>query len=363
MSVSPPGEAHAGGTSPVEVPVGMGQRIIQIHPLLTCNLRCTHCYSNSSPAATGSLDLVALCEVLTDAAALGYTTVAISGGEPLLYRGLDRLLEHAKALGMRTSLTTNGTLLQPGRLAALRGSLDLMAISLDGPPALHNEMRASDTAFERLQGGIEHVRDAGIPFGILHTITRRSWEHLVWVADFAATHGAALLQLHPLELTGRAELLMRGAEPDEDILTRAYLLSLALADQYLGTLTVQFDAFRRDLLRERPELVYATDGPPGISQAPAAELLGLLVVEADGTIVPISYGVSHRYRICQLPHERLGAAWPRYAEHGYRAFRELCRAVHVEATLPSVLPFFDWHAMIVARSHTAPTLAYERARG
>ena len=117
---------------------GLKQRIIQIHPTLRCNLLCTHCYSNSGPAAKISLEPSMVCKTLSDAAEMGYCVASFSGGEPLLYEGLFQVLAHAKACGMHTTITTNGTLLSEEWLSRLQGFVDLLAISLDGPPDLHN---------------------------------------------------------------------------------------------------------------------------------------------------------------------------------------------------------------------------------
>ena len=334
-------------------PLPERQRIIQLHPTLRCNLRCAHCYSNSSPEAGDGPALETLCAALSDAAALGYRAVAISGGEPLLHVDLEYMLRHARACGLRTTITTNGTLLTSKRLSRLVDCLDLLAISLDGPPEIHNELRQSRRAFDALCRGVAHVRETGLPFGFIHTVTRRSWEHLLWTAEFAAAQGAQLLQLHPLEPTGRAQQGLRDAVLDDDLLTRVYLLSLALGQQYDGTLAIQFDAFRKDLLRDNPEIVYASDWSvsEGEAQWQAADLLGLMVVEADGTVVPVSYGLSHAYKICNVREQRLIDVWPTYVRDGYGAFRALCRMVFGEVTTPCALPFFDWHAMLVTRSH------------
>src|ERR1017187_1042935 len=85
-----------------------GQRILQIHPTLRCNLHCEHCYSSSGPWAREELDLPAVEKVLPDAGRMGYQVVSISGGEPFLYRRLAGLLRHARALGMQTTVITNG---------------------------------------------------------------------------------------------------------------------------------------------------------------------------------------------------------------------------------------------------------------
>ena len=139
--------------------------ILQIHPSLRCNLSCAHCYSSSGPMARTELDAATVCEVISDAAAMGYEVVSVSGGEPLMYGGLDEVLAHAKSLNLRTTVTTNGFFTGQERLSHLCKLVDVLAISLDGPPEIHNAIRGSPRAFERLQAGLENVRKAEIPFG------------------------------------------------------------------------------------------------------------------------------------------------------------------------------------------------------
>src|SRR5437588_323435 len=112
--------------------LGLTPRIIQIHPTLTCNLQCKHCYSSSAPSIKGALDVDLICAALSDAAQMGYQVTAISGGEPFIYRELDVVLAHAKQCGMRTTVTTNGTLLDTKRLNNLEHYVYVIAISCDG---------------------------------------------------------------------------------------------------------------------------------------------------------------------------------------------------------------------------------------
>ncbi len=298
-----------------------------------------------------------LCAVVSDAADMGYETVAVSGGEPFLYQELDVLLTHAKRCSMRTVVATNGTLLYTKRLDKLQGCLDILAMSLDGPPDLHNEIRQSPLAFDRLLRGVEHVRSLGLSFGFIHTLTKQSWTHLLWLADFAAQQGASLFQIHPLELSGRAGTFMRNDALDDDLLTRVYLLMLALADKYRQGMMLQFDAFSAEMVKKHPELIYAGELRKEPLPLKAADLLGVIVVEADGTVVPISYGFAKGYALCTLAHQKLSQAWPAYVQQGYPIFRDLCQAVFAEIAAQSGLLFLNWHELIVARSHTwRPTL-------
>src|SRR5262249_2675716 len=134
-----------------------------------------------------------------------------------------------RSLGLHTTVTTNGFFCGQERLNRLRDRLDLLAISLDGPPEIHNQIRGSSRAFERLQTTLDQVRKAEIPFGFIHTLTARNWEHLLWVAEFAAANGARLFQIHPLEMIGRAGNQMIEDMPDSDLLAKVYILAFVLA--------------------------------------------------------------------------------------------------------------------------------------
>ncbi len=101
------------------------------------------------------------------------------------------------------------------------------------------------------------------------------------------------------------------------------------------------------------EAVYASDLESADLARPAAELLNLIVIEADGSAVPVSYGFSKSFRICNVNDEHLAAAWPRYAQAGYREFRRLCRGVFDEILKPSEFPFLNWYELMVARSQAA----------
>lgn len=180
-----------------------GARIVQIHPTLRCNLTCRHCYSESGPQRSEVLPIDVLRAAVSDARDEGYNVVSVSGGEPLLYRELPALLGHAKGLGLFTTVTTNGTVTTERRLAAVSDSLDLLAISLDGIPESHDEMRGAGS-FARMERRMQFVRECGIAFGFIFTLTQHNLHELGWVLDFCLEQGAALLQIHPLEGVGRA---------------------------------------------------------------------------------------------------------------------------------------------------------------
>jgi MoaA/NifB/PqqE/SkfB family radical SAM enzyme len=336
-------------------PTGDAIKVVQIHPTLRCNLRCQHCYSTSGPELTGGLAAETLEALLPAIAGEGFNAVSVSGGEPLMYEPLPRLLQSASALGLVTSVTTNGLLLTARRLAALAPHLGLLAISVDGEPDSHNRLRALPTAFAKMAAKLDIVRKAGIPFGVIFTLTRHNLSELAWVAEFAAGEGAQLLQVHPMESVGRArdyEL----TPPDDLELAYAFLEVARLQDKHRGQLRLQFDAADRTQVAGDPGRAYAVPAevPAIVARTPLAELVSPLIVQDDGWIVPIQYGFSRRYAIARLGDDfrEQAAQWRR---RRYADFLRLTRRVWDEiGQAPAHLPFTNWYAAVTTASLVSP---------
>jgi MoaA/NifB/PqqE/SkfB family radical SAM enzyme len=324
------------------------QAIIQIHPTRRCNLRCVHCYSSSSPDERDSLSYPLLAGLIEDAQEEGYKVASFSGGEPILYSRLQDVLRCAKNQGMRTTVTSNGMLLTEARLAALAGWVDVLAISLDGVPEAHNRMRACDQAFERMYANLEAVRKSAIDFGFIFTLTLHNVNEVDWAARFAAEQGAKLFQIHPLEEVGRAAEELSGSRPDALESTYAFLEAERLRRKYEHRLFIQLDIVHRDLLIQFPERFFAQERESKPDRL--AQCVTPLVVEANGTIVPLGYGFGREYALGSLVDRRLRDLAPEWIRTRYMRFRELCRRAHTEAREPSDLPFLNWYELIGLRS-------------
>jgi MoaA/NifB/PqqE/SkfB family radical SAM enzyme len=334
----------------VDVPDHPGEvPIFQIHPTRRCNLACRHCYSQSGPSKRDELRPELVCGAIRDTAAIGYRVASISGGEPFMYEGLVDILKCARSAGMRTSVTTNGFFLDDASLDSVGPFADLIAVSFDGPPEQHNRIRSSRKAFDRLVEGLEKLRDRQLRFGLIHTLTNKSWEHLLWIAQFAAENGARLLQIHPLEPTGRAPRAMLADDfPDDDTHARAYLLTAALAAKYQGRMTLQLDLLHRSQVLENPALI---GGCPDAS-IPALHVgpLRVLVLQTNGTIVPSAHGLSSRYAVCNVHYASLRDSWPRFVSERLPAFASLCRNIFAEIARDERKTLFNWHQLLVAQS-------------
>jgi MoaA/NifB/PqqE/SkfB family radical SAM enzyme len=331
-------------------------RILQIHPTRLCNLRCLHCYSSSGPEERGQLAPALLRSVLTGAREEGFTVAGFSGGEPVLYQPLREVLDHAKGLGMITTVTSNGMLLDERRLATLAGRTDVLAISLDGVPHSHDLMRNRQGAFAAMESRLDGVRSSGIPFGFIFTLTQFNLDELPWVASFALAQGAALLQIHPLEITGRAADTLGDARPDGTESSWALIAAAKLQQQLGDRLRVQLDLFDREALRSAPERVFAQADDAGATEPAAArplgELLSPLVLEPDGTLVPVHYGFARRFALGNVKEMDFRTCAERWRRELDGEFRALCReelAELLDAT-DDELPVSNWYERLGRRA-------------
>jgi MoaA/NifB/PqqE/SkfB family radical SAM enzyme len=307
--------------------------VLQVHPTRRCNLTCVHCYSDSGPGARDEIPLPVLEDLVADAASLGYEVLAVSGGEPFIYPHLPGFLRQAKAAGMQCLLTSNGPLVRPRRLGALAGCLDLLVLSLDGPRPEHDRMRARDGAYDAMARRIGSIRETGIPFGFLFTLTQHNVHQLEWAAEFAAASGASLLQVHPLEPSGRGRSLL-GAVPDAIEGSYALLEVARLRRAFGETLRFQLDlaptgafaAFLRDLTLDDGEL---------------SRVLSPLVVEPDGWCVPLQYGFPRDFALGNIREDRLPQLAKSWAADVLPALHDIARAVARQLGEPSAPPVIN----------------------
>jgi radical SAM protein with 4Fe4S-binding SPASM domain len=129
-----------------------------------CDLRCAHCYQWNPKGyhhglRGGDLDLKIIKKVLI-ATRPAKSNIYLWGGEPLLYRHWNGLIELLEREERWTSICTNGTLLQKrmDSLLPISGRLELV-LALDGFEAEHDALRGAGT-FPRALAGLRTLAQA-----------------------------------------------------------------------------------------------------------------------------------------------------------------------------------------------------------
>jgi cyclic pyranopterin phosphate synthase len=127
-----------------------------------CNLRCHYCISPEKFVLKRRQDILSLEELERIArvgAALGITKIRFTGGEPLLRKGIDYLVE--KVCGtpgiIDVSLTTNGTMLKEYALRLKQSGLQRINISLDTLNSKRFEKMTGKKLWPQVMAGIDEA--------------------------------------------------------------------------------------------------------------------------------------------------------------------------------------------------------------
>lgn len=174
-----------------------------------CNLKCLMCEQHRhQPGAAGAmswydpareLPLTAWQDLLDQVASFR-PQLYLTGGEPLLYPRFPELVQEAKKRRLPMHLQTNGTLL--GKVADLlvAAGVEMVTVSLDGPPEVHDRIRGQQGAFRRSQEGIAALvaaRSSRVaPFLRINcVISKANLSTLEQMVPLALDLGADILQI------------------------------------------------------------------------------------------------------------------------------------------------------------------------
>lgn len=124
-----------------------------------CNLNCLHCGSKCTGNNNTYLDYGVIEKTLRTVAKCydpAGIMICITGGEPLLYPDIFRIVGMSRTLGFSVGITSNGTLIREREAHLLkRAGLNTIAISLDGLQDKHDRFRCSEGAFDSSMRGIK----------------------------------------------------------------------------------------------------------------------------------------------------------------------------------------------------------------
>ena len=159
---------------------GRPLRDLRISVTDRCNFRCTYCMPKEVYGRDHRFlerrELLTFEEIARVArvfVSLGTRKIRITGGEPLVRRDLERLVEQLAPLGVELTLTTNGSMLTRKADALRAAGLDRITVSLD---SLDDEVfqRMNDVRFPvgRVLDGIDAAAAAGLPVKVNMVVQR-----------------------------------------------------------------------------------------------------------------------------------------------------------------------------------------------
>lgn len=282
-----------------------------------CNLTCGFCYAGCGTAglpAGWTEDRVMsddeVCRVLEivrhDARC---PSVSFTGGEPTLHPSLPRFVRHAKELGSKVNLISNGQRLDAERVSALAvAGLDSAQLSLEGATAeLHDAIVGKPGAFSRLWDGLERLRARRVRVHTNTTLSRRNLGAAEAIVDLAADRGLERLTMNLVIPCGTA-----GSQPDLGV-------SYSEIGGHVLRLRARAEARGIELVWYSPlPLCLFNTIAHGLGNRGCAAADGLLHVSPSGDVLPCS-SFGHAESLGNLLREPFEQIWQSRAARFFRA--------------------------------------------
>ncbi|MFC5253435.1 radical SAM protein [Streptomyces nigrescens] len=179
-------------------------RMLYLQLLYRCNFSCKHCFHGELLKDAGQFSLDEASGILDHFREVyKLEAVTLLGGEPLLYPYIDDVCSHAKHLGLRVEICTNGHRGYHSALEAIAPQLDKLRISLDGLKPSHDAIRKRGS-FDGAMEMIDLAVTLEIATGATMTVTEHNLNDVVPLARLLQDHGVTELKLHALRLVGNA---------------------------------------------------------------------------------------------------------------------------------------------------------------
>jgi uncharacterized protein len=261
------------------------------------------------------------------------------GGEPTMmglpfYEGVvdlqSRVARETGSFGsipVSNSIQTNATLLDDDWARFFKRSSFLVGVSLDGPPEMHDRHRVDwkgRATFDRVMGGIEHLRSHDVPFNILVVVNRHNVERprelLHWLVD----QGFDNLQFIPcVEVQPGHASVADGDLTDESVSPDQYGRFLSeLLDAWLE---IGIEKLRIRWLDNLVQMLWGFDS----ESCTLARTCGYVVLEHNGDCYPCDFFVEGDWRLGNIREMSLadmvaGETFQRFAR-AKPALHEDCR--------------------------------------
>ena len=172
-----------------------------------CNLLCDHCYMAADghvrPDELTDEETIALVRQMGER---GLPALFLSGGEPMMRSNFWEILELARSLDIRVTVSTNCTLMDRDAAKRLRAAgIDWIATSLYGPADFHDSMVRVPGTRDRVIEAIKILREEGVNVAIKTAISKDTLPHIYDLIAEAKQLDVGLLYFCDLITSGRSE--------------------------------------------------------------------------------------------------------------------------------------------------------------
>ncbi len=295
-----------------------------------CNLSCHQCYINAGRSGEEELSTDEALRFMDDIASIKVPLLMFTGGEPLLRPDFWVLADHARQLGIKTAISSNGTLIKEKEALDLKkNGVEYVGVSLDGATELTNDGIRGQGSFTKAVDGLTACVNAGLNCGVRVTVSKDNFDEIPDLIDLTMKLKVPRFCLYWLVPSGRGKGAYQEKQLDEDqissIFDMLFKASKDIDPKIMEILTVDAPQDGAYLLRD-----LSKDGDPETMNA--LKLLqctgdscsaGNRVVNVDphGNIYPCQFLQVEEQKIGNLRERRFSEIWKDPSNSVLQGFR------------------------------------------
>lgn len=273
----------------------------EVHFTHKCNLKCKHCFQNSSPLNNryGELNPLDWISIFRQFESFRMHNITLSGGEIMFYPYFSEVFNEIVNMRLNYTVLTNGTLVNAIDLKALSKSNVSLTISLDGHSDMEHDMLRGKGAFKKTISNIETLVAHNAKVSLAYTINAINYLHLEEAIKLAISLGVKSLVFGFTDRIGRAtenlNLILSNSQRkivrhDFSLLREKYMDFLNISLLEVSMLDYNYKPVSKKL--------YCTAGTSHIA------------VSSDGKLYPCIYAFGHKeFLIGDLTKESLKNLW------------------------------------------------------
>lgn len=173
-----------------------------------CNLCCKHCSSLAKRMASKNISYSKVLDIANEAIAMGVDEIKFSGGEPLLWKDIDKIINFISKNNIKTCIYTTGNVNQfNAAIAKLKeNGLDRAIFSLfSAKKDNHEKITKKDGSYNNTISAIEKCVELGIKTEIHFVPMASNYKELPQIAWLGKRLGVTNISILRLVPQGRAK--------------------------------------------------------------------------------------------------------------------------------------------------------------
>ena len=218
-------------------------RFVEIFVTLACNAKCDFCSNGLFTSKKATISKEKYIGLIDECAALNVPTVALIGGEPLLYKHINELISRINSHGMMSAIATNGSLLTREKVRELAdcglSAFTISFFSLD--PKKHDQILKLDGTYDQIMKARDYCTEFGVRYSLATVMGHSDFENgnfdqlIEW-----AEREKIFMNVNPLIPTGYAKdqidnlLILEDVEKLNNTSKKSTYISTHLTNNYFG---------------------------------------------------------------------------------------------------------------------------------